>query len=46
MQYEIIFCIGELRNGQSLPIVQELAALYPTIDVRIFQGKLHNIIII
>ena len=42
MQYEIIFCIGELRNGPSLPIVQELAALYPTINVRIFQGKIRT----
>ena len=42
MQYEIIFCIGELRNGPSLPIIQELAALYPTINVRIFQGKIRT----
>ena len=38
IQYEIIFCIGELRNGPSLPVVQELMALYPTINVRVFQG--------
>ena len=38
LQYEIIFCIGEKYNPPSLPVVKELVALYPSVNVRIFQG--------
>ncbi len=40
-KFELLLCVGEQQNGPSIPIINELATQYPTVDIKIFQGA-HN----
>ncbi|XP_064404838.1 ceramide glucosyltransferase-B-like isoform X2 [Halichondria panicea] len=37
-KFELLLCVGEEKDGPSLPIISELRAKYPTVDVKVFQG--------
>ncbi|XP_064404837.1 ceramide glucosyltransferase-B-like isoform X1 [Halichondria panicea] len=37
-KFELLLCVGEKINGPSLPLITELRAKYPAVDVKVFQG--------